>query len=505
MVGSRLSLALILTLAATLTAGCARQLASAPASGPRTLSLGYYGAGPGGQNLFRLVLTTDGFLRNTDDGRHEPFLAESWEIEEDGYLLTVRLRRDARFADGVELNAQIAKDFLDGARQDPRLRQLYPTLSDIRTIEVVGLHVLGIRLDRPSARMLVGDLTLGIERTVDGERFGVGPFVLESETQDLLTLVANPDYYGGRPSIDVVNVRRYATLRTAWAAMMRDDIDVLHDVPISAREFVQAESSVDLYTLDRPYEYLVGFNLTHDALGKQQVRQALNYAVDRRVLVERGLRGYGRSASGVWSQHWVYRGVERAYRYDPELADQLLTLAGYPLPTGRPSGSGDAMPARLRFTCLVFAGSLPDEIALLVQRQLYEIGVDMQLVALPPAEFGARVVAGDYDAAMVRQIAGRTLARAYGFWHSSSPQPSATFGYTETDDVLDRLRDAPTEEDVVRAALEFQEILFEDPPAIFLAIPTQARAVKTRFRIRAVQGQDIIPTIWQWQIAEASD
>ena len=329
--------------------------------------------------------------------------------------------------------------------------------------------------------------------------------MLESETQDALILVSNPDYYGGRPSIDRVNVKAYPTVRTAWAAMMRDEIDVLHEVPISDREFVQADSSVELFTTDRPYEFLVGFNLTHDALGKQQVRQALNYAVDRRVLVERGLRGYGRSASGVWSPHWVYGGVERVYRYEPELADELLTEAGYPPPDRSQWATPEVMASRLRFTCLVLAGSLPDEIALLVQRQLYEIGVDMQLVALPPAEFGARVIGGDYDAAMLQQNAGRTLARAYSFWHSSSLQPSATFGYTETDEVLDRLRQAPTEEDVMRAASEFQEILFEDPPAIFLTIPAQARAVKTRFRIPVVQGQDIIPTIWQWQIAEASD
>ena len=162
--GLRLSLALTLTLTAALAADCAKQLSSSPASSPQTLSIGHYATGLGGPNMFRLVLTTDGLLRSTNDGRHQPLLAESWQIEEEGNALTIRLRRDARFPDGVELTAQIVKDFLDGARQDPRLLQNFPTLGDIQAIEVVGPYVARLRLNRPSAQMLLGDLTLGIER-----------------------------------------------------------------------------------------------------------------------------------------------------------------------------------------------------------------------------------------------------------------------------------------------------------------------------------------------------
>ena len=377
--------------------------------------------GPSGQQEFRTLLTTDGLIRNTPDGRYEARLAESYTVEDGGNVLALRLRQSVTFHDGVALTAEVVKDFLDTSRAQPFIRQQYPTLTDIRAIEVTGPHSLRLHLDRSSSLLLLGDLAIGVYREVDGERVGTGAFILESESQGEMTFVSNPTYYRGRPTVDVIHWVAHPTVRTAWAAMMRGEVDYLYDVPIGAREFVEAGSSFELRTVDRPYTYVVGFNHEHHALGRTQVRQALNYAVDRRVVVERGLRGYGRVGSGVWPAHWVYGGVERTYRYDPALADRLLTEAGYPLPPAR-GATGAAMVSRLRFTCLVMEGAIPEEIALLVQRQLYEVGVDMQLQAVPAPELVPRMLAGDYDTVLLPMNLGRTLARLHNFWHSDSEQ-----------------------------------------------------------------------------------
>ena len=468
------------------------------ATSDQQLSIGY--PGPGGQTELLSQLTTEPLLQTTFDGRHEPRLAESYSVAEDGRTVTLTLRQGVTFHDGVELSAGIVKESLDAARTNPEQVREHPSLMDIRTIEAAG-EQLRIDLDRPSA-LLLDDLGIRIRRGTDEHPIGTGPFFLQSVAAGSMTLGANPTYHQGRPSIEVVSVTSYPTVRTAWAAMMRSEVDFLFEVPINAADFVEAESRVELFKTERPYAYKIGFNVQGGLLRDKQIRQALNHAVDRRLLIERALRGDGHPASGIWPSHWAYGGVERLYRYDPALADQLLTEAGYP--PARSVASPDTMPSRLRLTCLVRAeDSTEEHLALLVQRQLYDVGVDMQIEALSTPDLLARVVSGEYDAALMRQNTGRALSRLYTLWHSS--QAFAQPGYAAADEVLDTLRHAATPDAVTQAASAFQTILYDDPPAIFLAVPGQARAVDRRFEIPVVSGQDIMETIWRWQWAELSN
>ena len=467
---------------------------TAPLGVPHTLAIGY--AGPGGQRELLQQLTTERLLRTTLDGRYEPQLAEDWSVDHDGLVVTLTLRQGVQFHDGVELTADIVKQSLDVALSDITRVRAFPSLANIDRVETAG-EQLHLYLKRPSA-LLLDDLLIRIQRGTAAHPIGTGPFALESESDGYTTLVANPTYHRGRPSVDVVTIKAFPTVRTAWAAMMRGEIDFLFQVPIQAREFVEAESRVALFRTERPYAYMVRFNLENPHLSKKSVRRALNHAVDRDAIIERALRGDGYPASGVWASHWAFGGVERLYRHDPQLADQLLTDAGYPPVTSSP---GTSMPARFRFTCLIPSEPVPYEpAALLIQQQLYDIGVDMRVEVIGARDLQSRLAAGTYDAALVPQNIGRGLSRPYVFWHSS--QPNAVVGYTTADDALDALRRAVTAEEVSEAASAFQSVLYEDPPAIFLASPREARAVHRRFNVTAASGQDVMETIWRWQPAE---
>ena len=171
------------------------------ASSSERLFIGY--ASPTGQDVFLQGLTTDGLLQTTADGRHEPRLAESWSIEDEGRVVMVKLREGVTFHDGVALDAEAVKDFLDAARTDARQLRDHPALGDIETIEVLWVDLLRIQLRQPTP-FLLDDLAIRIERPVDGRLTGTGPFVRQDQREDAFTLVANPTYYRGRPSIDQV-------------------------------------------------------------------------------------------------------------------------------------------------------------------------------------------------------------------------------------------------------------------------------------------------------------
>ena len=81
---------------------------------------------------------------------------------------------------------------------------------------------------------------------------GTGPFYIETQGPDETTLRAHDRYYMGRSDIDKVVIKTYASVRMAWAAMMRSEIDLLFDVPIEAREFVEADTNVQLFSRETP-------------------------------------------------------------------------------------------------------------------------------------------------------------------------------------------------------------------------------------------------------------
>src|SRR6185369_9916189 len=102
------------------------------------------------------------------------------------------------------------------------------------------------------------------------------------------------------------------------------------------------------------------------------------------------------------------------FNFDPKLAASMLDSVGYVF---RPAQSATQGPARLRFTCILPAGfAVLERIALEVQRQLYDVGVDIQFEMLPTAEYTKRAQTGDFDAMLTDIISGPPLARPFLFW-----------------------------------------------------------------------------------------
>lgn len=450
-------------------------------------------------------LTKEGLLNTRQDGYYKYQLANGHDVSDDGLAVAFDLRRDVRFHDGAELTSEIVKASLDRSRNDPDQVGFYPMLAQIERIDAVGPHSLVIHLGQPSA-LLFDDLAVPIlKQDASGRVVGTGPFFEpESEATEITTLHANRDYYLGQPQIDDVEIKTYDTVRAAWAAMMREELDFLFEVPIDAHDFVDAGSGVKVFSFLHPYSYALVFNMRTPVFRDASVRIALNQAVDRELIIERALRGHGVVASGpIWPRHWAYRS-DLTYQYNPRLADQMLTDNGFKRPDAPGSDRGDQMPSRLRFVALIARDVSPFErIALLLQKQMYDIGVDMQVSSVSISELNSRLMQGDYDAVLISTLGGLTLTRAYAWLRSSEvPAPALVTGY-DADAALEALRLAATDAAIRRASIDFQQVVHDNPPAIFLAWSgDKARAVSRRFAVPNEPDEDPLLTLWQWHRTE---
>jgi peptide/nickel transport system substrate-binding protein len=433
-------------------------------------------------------------------------LAESWSPSADGLRWAFKLRGNAKFHDGSAVDAASVKHSIDDSLANLSDRSLVPGLDDIVSVEVSGPRELVVTL-RDRSTFFLDDLSMPIsKRGSDGKSVGTGPFIVRSSSPEEIVMSTFTDHYLGTPEVDRIVWKPYPALRTAWAGMMRGEIDFLYEVSQESAEFVQGESSVNTFSFLRPYALGVAFNSSRPVFADERVRHALNFAVDRQAIIDQAMKGRGVGAqSPIWPLHWAYDATVPGFSYDPSRAAAILdsTSARVSEKRGRQPSVG---PARFRFTCLVLENlSVWERMALLVQRQLREIDVDMQLEAVPAAAFNARIAKGDFDAVFL-EFSARSMSRAYVFWQSRSPRNA--FGYRDSgvDQAFEAIRRSPAgDDDTYRAAVrDLQRRMITSPPGIFLAWGQTARAVSTRFQVPEEKDRDdVLQTLSRWQLVPA--
>jgi len=436
------------------------------------------------------AITTETWLTMRPDGSLSERLVTAWNWDPSHTVLTLKLRPRVFFHDGSELTPDLAA----AAMQRSIKTAAAFSFASVDSVTTSGPDSIALHLTAANA-FLLPDLALTSVRLPDRPEIGTGPFRVESATDQKGVLRAFPRYYRGTPGLEMIEVSQYPTQRNAWAMLMRGEIDMLYDVSRDAADFVESETSVKTYSAPRPYYIPLVFNVANATLKNVDVRRAIYEAVDRPMLIRDGMRGKGRPAEGpILPDHWAYSPPRQPFVYNPRAAMARLDAAGLP----ERKANGDPA-VRFSFTCLVWADDNRFErLALLVQKQLADVGIDMKLAPLPQKELVKRLAKGDFDAFLF-EMAGRSLSWVYEFWHSNGTMINS--GYRAADTTLERIRLARSDDEIRAGIAELTQVMHDDPPAVFIAWQTTSRAVSTRFDVGAEHNRDILANVWQWRAA----
>jgi peptide/nickel transport system substrate-binding protein len=161
---------------------------------------------------------------------------------------------------------------------------------------------------------------------------GTGPFVFQEWIPgDHITVVANEDYWGGRPSVDEVVWRVIPDDQLRFLMLEAGDIHALEGAV--AEDLAAAEADPDLTILTRPAlntAYLA-FPYQTEEFQDVRVREAVAHAIDRQGLVESFYGAYGEVATNFLPPVvWGHNDTIADWVYDPGLSKQLLADAGFP-------------------------------------------------------------------------------------------------------------------------------------------------------------------------------
>jgi peptide/nickel transport system substrate-binding protein len=241
----------------------------------------------------RFILTQTRLIRLDQSGLEQPALIERWTQSADRRTWTLLVRDGVRLHDGrVAMAADVVSRVKDAFEPAPHR----PGLWRVDSVEEAGPREVRLRLREPSSLLLEA---LSVLQAVPAGPFsGPDDAVLDPE----FSAVSQPGQPTGQ--VKAVKVRRYDTARAAVAALLRDDVDVLYEVPPESRALLIGEEGVRVFPNVKPYVVTLGFNHKHPVLRKRDVRLAMNIAIDRRVLVAQVAGGVGVPATDmIWHQH----------------------------------------------------------------------------------------------------------------------------------------------------------------------------------------------------------
>ena len=487
----------VLLLAAVLAISCDAVPTAGPASSDRELVIGVPEGNVRdaeiGVGYLTNQITLEGLTQLGVEGRALPRLAKSWAWEPDERRLRMKLRDDVVLHDGRPFDSRIAAEAVAAAVAKPGNRAQYPALTDVVAATPDGPFDLVLDLSARSS-LLPEDLTVLLD-------LPAGPYRAVKRDGADIEFERFDRYYLGTPSITRVVLRPFDTLRTGWASLLRGELDMVYDVPADAIDFIRNDD-VQVISVPRWYQFLIAFNSRRPALESPLVRRALNLAINREPLIADVLNGRGTPSAGpVWPRNWAYDTSVSSLAFDPARAEALLDEAGLLMPAARAGST--APPARLRFTCLIPEDfSVWERVALTVQRDLFNVGVDMQFKVVPFAEYNDLIGRGEFDAAFIDLISGPTPERPFMFWRSAARFRGAynVFGYEnpEAERAFDVLRTSTNEAAVRSAMRRLQRVMIEDPPALFIAWNERARAIRREIIVPENQGQDLMWTLWSW-------
>ena len=443
--------------------------------------------GDGGTRSLVRSLTLEAAVGIGWDGRPVPRAFDSWDLQPG--LLRLHLRPNTRFHDGTVLTSTMAADIVR-----EKLASNAPiVISTVSSVAAEGDSYVVIRTPGPEG-LLLSDLSSLDITPHKRDDVGTGPFkpVLPIVKDSPIVLEAFDGYRSGRPSVDFIKIVEYQTQRSAWTGLMRADVNMLHEVSRDAVEFVEGKpASRPNHSCARTTaRWSSTSGIRYSAAGTSVRRSTKQSTANKSSKGE-----YGTAARRPADRSGPTTGRSRRPSGRQVQPGDGALPAEHGRPHRRTERRPGQMPSRFRFTCLVMSDDQRfDKVALLLQRQLFDVGVDLVLESMPAMAIQARMAAGNFDAALMEFIGSRSLNWAYIFWHSplGSSGRFINTGYKGADQALDRLRSALSDDEIRAAVTDVQRVMYEDPPALFLAWLETSRALSRDFVLPNEGPGDII-------------
>jgi peptide/nickel transport system substrate-binding protein len=359
----------------------------------------------------------DTLLRNDRDGKVEPGLAESYTVSADGQTLTLKLRDGLSFSDGMPITGEDVIFSLNRAR-NPDLGPWADLLNSVDKVAADGNSItISLKHADPTIVPVLASFNTGIvpkaafekvDGATDKDKANAfftmgpvtsGPFTLKSRTAGTSMVFARNPHYWRRgedgkplPYLDEVSFLVIPDDATRILKLQAGEADAAEFIPFSRVAELNAQSNikVELFPSSRIVYSPINTRAkkgdgSNNPLSDKRVRQALNYATSKEMLIKLITFDTGKPMTSLMAASTnLHYGSAPLYPYDIEKARALLAEAGF--------DKG----LTIKFTTL--AGSAEDSTLFTALQQMWTpLGINMIVEQVDNPTRGAKNRAGDFD------------------------------------------------------------------------------------------------------------
>ncbi|MEK7134787.1 MAG: ABC transporter substrate-binding protein [Patescibacteria group bacterium] len=437
-----------------------------------------------------------------------PDLAASYALSKDEKTYTLKLKEGVRWHDGEPFNAEDVV-FTISTVQNPEYNSPLRTSWQGVKIETSDKNTVILTLKTPYGAFienlaLLGILPKHVWSKVIPQNFpladfnlkpiGTGPYRFVKLQKDSLgriisvNLTANSDYFSP-PLIKNLVFKFYLSEEEAVSAFNRKEVDGLLLQTAQNKNQLRGLSSSSVFSLPSLRVYALFLNTDDPILKDQNVRLAINYAVNREELLNKLLDNEGKIAVGPippgtpGSSPDIY-----GYDFDPKKAQEILEKAGWVKNEHgiytKKLNKKDKEATSLKLT-IVTAKSI-QLITVLIRDYLKNIGIEADLKIVSLGELQQNYLrTKNYSAILIGESYTGSID-PYVFWHGAAiKDPGLNLSLYNNRKVNKILEDARQITDPVKRAQKlegFQKLVLGDAPAVFLYSPNYIYVVKNTIK-----------------------
>lgn len=382
-----------------------------------------------------------------------------------------KLRPNVKFHNGAVMTANDVKFSID-RMINPQTKALfasfYDTIKEVKIIDKSTIEIMTkapdpLLLKRLSWSMYILPAELFAQKGAEAffqSPVGTGPFKFVSWARnEKMVLEANPAYWNGAPKVKRLIFRAIPETATRIAELQTGNADIITAIPPFLIDQLKASTNATVQSVPGGRAmYLYLNTMAKGPLQDKRVRQALNYAVNRKAIISNMLKGSGVEMVLLTPYHFGYDPSVKPYPYDPAKAKKLLADAGF--------GKG----LKLVFNSPNGRYVLDKEVSEALAGMFREVGVETEMKVL---EWGTyiQMLSTTRSLQDIGFIGwGNTMHDADGtltpFFIPDSPQ-----SYYSTPALADKISKARTTMDPKKRILLYKEIqkdISEEAPLVFL-------------------------------------
>ncbi len=329
-------------------------------------------------------LMFNSLVRKNDKFEYIGELAEEIKFAEDGKVITFVLQDNVKFHNGKPFTSADVKYTFDELFKSNGFKAgaFADTVDDKRVPHIVSIDTLDpqtvvFTLSRAAlqnqllsnlvAIPIIPEGTVG-QQAAQPIGSGAFKFVSFDQSQNIVELAANPDYWEGAPKVQKIRIKTVTDANSLQAELQSGGVDIAPLPTNLSPDTLKSLGNSPQLKVEQfngsNIQYLQ-FNTQSPPLNNIKLRQAVAYGIDREKIINELLFGQAIIAHSILPvESWAYNSGTK-YSFDLEKAKQLVQESGY---------RGEAI--KFMFP----AGSAAtNQYAQVIQNSLVQIGLNVQI------------------------------------------------------------------------------------------------------------------------------